>query len=96
MPNHFHSIFHIHPIAPNTANPVHYPNGPKPNSIGAILAGFKSTVAQQINQLHKTPGILVGQRNYYEHIIRTEKEYLAIETCVENIPAYWAKDTLSQ
>lgn len=83
-------------IAPNTANPILYPNGPKPNLIGAILAGFKSTVIQQINQLRKTPGIPVWQRNYYEHIILTEKEYLAIETYIENNPACWAKDTLSQ
>ena len=32
------------------------------------------------------------QRNYYEHIIRNEKEYLLIKQYIQNNPLNWEKD----
>jgi putative transposase len=107
MPNHIHAIIHIleevdfvqpaipssprrgdRPVAPTNAR------GPSPRSVGAIMAGFKSVVTTRINTLRQTPGMPVWQRNYYEHIISTEKEYLTIEAYIENNPANWMKDSL--
>jgi len=34
----------------------------------------------------------IWQRNYYEHIIESEKEYLSIEAYIENNPVYWTVD----
>ena len=73
MPNHFHAIVHIiptssindnhrtgdRPVAPT--NPI----GPKPKSLGALMAGFKSAVTTRINTLRHTPGTPVWQRNYF-------------------------------
>jgi len=36
----------------------------------------------------------IWQRNYYEHIIRTEQSYLNISKYIENNPANWSDDSL--
>jgi REP element-mobilizing transposase RayT len=69
-------------------------NFPKvvPGSIPAIIRAYKSAVTYAINLLQHTPGQPVWQRNYYEHIIRDEKDY---ETMIEYIymnPHNWEKD----
>ena len=63
-------------------------------TLGALVRGFKGSVATKINELRSTPGLTVWQRNYYEHIIQSEKEYLTIEAYIENNPANWGKDSL--
>lgn len=44
------------------------------NTIGAIMGQFKSIVTKQINKIRDNPGYPVWQRNYYEHVIRSEDE----------------------
>ncbi len=105
MPNHFHGIVWIRngdidpmydrcrgdrccegdrPVAPTT--------GPRPRSLGALIAGFKSAVTKQINQIHQTPGGGLWQRNYWEHIIRNEDEFNRIRKYIVNNPARWDLD----
>ena len=36
--------------------------------------------------------IKIFQRNFYEHIIRNEKEYYAIKNYIENNPDNWDQD----
>jgi len=55
---------------------------------------LKMNSAKQINHLLNSAGNPVWQRNYFEHIIMTEKEYLAIEAYIENNPANWVGDSL--
>jgi len=69
------------------------PNDPKSDSIGAILAGFKLASTKKANLMRHSPGMSLCQRNYYEHVIRSEKEYLTIEGFIQNNPANWIKDT---
>jgi len=54
------------------------PNGPKPRSLGAIMAGFKSASTRRINIVRNMPGMPVWQRNYYEHIIQSMEELFII------------------
>ena len=70
------------------------PNGPKPNSLGAIIGQFKSAVTRRINRLSGAPGHPVWQRNYYEHIVRSEESLNAIRAYIADNPAKWAQDTL--
>jgi len=83
MPNHLHGIVWIVEAdnavgatgrSPLQKRPLSPPRGPAPRSLGAFVAGFKSIVTKRINALRGTPGARVWQRNYYEHIIRTEKK----------------------
>ena len=62
-------------------------------TLGAILRGFKGIVTKRINDLRGTPGLPVWQRNYYEHIINSEKDYYAISEYIINNPAGWEKDS---
>ena len=62
-------------------------------TIGAIVRGFKGAATTRINTLRETPGNPVWQRNYYEHIITTEKEYLQIESYIENNPSNLVNDS---
>ena len=67
-----------------------------PRSIPTIVRAYKSAVTKQINLLRQTPGEAVWQRNYYEHIIRSEKDYEAIANYIYDNPLYWEKDDENQ
>ena len=67
-------------------------NGPKPGSIGAIMAGFKSVTAKRINQMRGMPGKKVWQRNYHEHVIRDDAALNAIREYIKANPARWSED----
>ncbi len=99
MPNHFHGIVVISSEAPGGASDVGAtgrsplrPRGPSPRSLGALVAGFKSSVTEQINLLRGTPYLPVWQRNYYEHIIRNQREWQQIHLYIESNPVNWAHD----
>ena len=68
------------------------PRGPRSGSIGAIIAGFKSAATKRINPLRGTPGAPVWQRNYYERIIRDERELQATRRHILANPARWHLD----
>jgi REP element-mobilizing transposase RayT len=99
MPNHVHGIIVIHEsrssmgVRARHASPVQKPSNPrgfKRGSIGAIVASFKSAVTRRIGRERKIMG--VWQRNYYEHIIRDEKEWDRIHRYIECNPSRWAED----
>ena len=93
MPNHIHGIVII--IESNVGATGRSPllKGPKPKSIGAFVAGFKSAVTKRINSIRGTPGMPVWQRNYYEHIIRNERDLDEIRQYIINNPLKWELDT---
>ncbi len=75
------------------ASPLQRPVGMKPGSLGAIVGNFKSVTARRINRSRGTPGEPVWQRNYWEHIIRSEEALQAIRRYIEENPLRWALDT---
>jgi REP element-mobilizing transposase RayT len=66
--------------------------GPRPGSIGAIMAQYKSVVTKRINVLRATSIPPVWQRNYYEHVVRNDREMHVIRQYIHNNPAKWALD----
>lgn len=68
------------------------PAGTAPGSLGAIIQKFKAMITHRINALQKTPGGIVWQRNYYEHVIRDEKEWERIRLYIQVNPLRWAED----
>jgi REP element-mobilizing transposase RayT len=62
------------------------------NNLGAMIRGYKSTVTKKINELRDTPKQSVWQRNYYEHIIRSEKSLNIIREYIINNPVKWRED----
>jgi putative transposase len=99
MPNHVHGIIviergdrtsqvgatHESPLRQNV-------NGPEPGSIGSIVGLFKATVSKRYHVMTNTENIRLWQRNYYEHIIRNEKDHQAAYEYILTNPLNWEKD----
>ena len=64
----------------------------KRHGLPEIVRAFKSFSARRINALRHTEGIPVWQRNYYEHIIRDEREMDRITRYIEANPSAWMDD----
>ena len=92
MPNYVHGIIVIYEnkslpsVGAQHAAPLQKPNV-KPGSLGAIVRSFKSAVTKRIGQKN------IWQRNYYEHIIRNEKEWDKIHRYIESNPIHWESDS---
>lgn len=86
-------VFHQNPISQQ--QPIsHPPLYRTPKSVSSLMAGFKSVVTKQINIIRGTPGKKVWQANYYDHIIRNDKEYERIADYIEMNPELWQSDSL--
>ena len=86
MPNHIHGIIEI----------KRADTGPAP-TIGDIICSFKTRTTGYIIKEIKAGKMEIfekrfWQRNYYEHVIRNEKEYWKIYEYIENNPLNWNKD----
>jgi len=100
MPNHFHGIIVIvgaQFIAPFDCDAINKNEkqgvmNHAPTTIGAIVRAFKARCTHAINQIRNTPGHHVWQRNYYEHIIRSEEEIDRIRQYIIDNPVRWEYD----
>jgi len=63
---------------------------------GAIVRGFKSVVTKEINVLCGTPEQPFWQRNYFEQVLRNNKEFLNIRQYMINNPLKWVYDLLEK
>ena len=98
MPNHIHGIL---VFTDNLMNDVTVgatrrvaPTRPtlRSGSLGAVIGQFKSLVTKRINRLQNVAGRPIWQRNYYERIIRNEREMDRITRYIESNPTRWAED----
>jgi putative transposase len=65
----------------------------KRHGLPEIVRAVKTFSARRINHLRGTPGVPVWQRNYYERVIRNERELHAIQQYILDNPANWDKDS---
>jgi REP element-mobilizing transposase RayT len=93
MPNHLHGII-VLPGATVTrvANDGH-PRGPASASLGAVIGGVKSAVSRRVAAENLSLVRPIWQRNYYERIIRNDRELDAIRRYVADNPARWNDDS---
>ena len=92
MPNHLHGIIEI--------CDVQFWAGIKPAptvSIADVIRDFKSLTTLEYtkcvkNGIYKPFDKRIWQRNYYEHVIRNEKEYYKIVEYIRNNPLKWEED----
>ncbi|MEI6091969.1 MAG: transposase [bacterium] len=95
MPNHIHLILIIkHSECSDTACRVSAESFGKPitGSIPTIIRSLKSAATKRINELRHTPGYSIWQPNFYEHIIRNEKELYELRKYIENNPLKFELD----
>lgn len=67
--------------------------GPKPKSLSAFVAGYKSSVTKRINLLRGTPRSKVWMQNFHDRVIRNESELSAIREYIQNNPLKWELDS---
>jgi len=60
--------------------------------IPKMIGYFRMNTAKHINQIRKSSGKTLWQRNYYEHVVRNETELHSIREYIRNNPANWAED----
>ncbi len=87
MPNHVHFILQIIERVDTRPTPT----------ISDIICSFKSRTTNDIIKKVKQGEInyydsRIWQRNYYEHVIRNEKEYYKIVEYIQNNPLKWEED----
>ena len=105
MPNHTHGIIVITDGRGTAGNPNDYDGElsrraptregfrkPVKGSIPTIVRSYKSAVAYRINLMRKTQGVPVWQRNYYEHVIRNERDLQNKTDYIEANPLLWDED----
>ncbi len=90
MPNHIHAIVSI--VRDGRGDRLVAPTGPRPKSLSSLLAGFKASATKRINQARGTPGAPVWQRNYYERVVRNERELTRVREYIRLNPLKWAFD----
>ena len=108
MPNHLHGILTIlendgtgeafassgidwnHIIHAN-ASPLQ-PTGTRPGSLSAVVQNFKSVSTRLVNKRFFKVGNKIWQRNYYERIIRNDRELNAIRQYIIDNPLNWGMD----
>jgi REP element-mobilizing transposase RayT len=96
MPNHIHAVVIISNNCPDEVRgevpgeAMDEATGeaslaPTVGTLGVVVGGYKSGVSRLC-------GFSVWQRNYHDHIIRNEHDYLRICEYIENNPRRWKDD----
>ena len=103
MPNHLHGILIINeysvgaihelPLQQRKGSPeIQMRKNRRKMLLPKIIGFLKMNSAKEINEIRKTSGQPVWQRNYYEHVIRNEKDLARIYEYIENNPLQWHLD----
>jgi hypothetical protein len=61
-------------------------------TLGQIVAFFKYQTTKEINAIEGGPVTRLWQRNYFEHVIRNQREMENIWNYIESNPARWWND----
>lgn len=100
MPNHLHAIIYLYRgalHAPRSGGrtqcaPTVGFDKPPVSSLPLIIRLFKAVTSRRINELLGKSGVKIWQRNYYEHIITSEKSYHEIKRYIDENPLKWEED----
>ncbi|MBN1370891.1 MAG: hypothetical protein JW987_02945 [Anaerolineaceae bacterium] len=100
MPNHIHGIVWIVDLVGADGVRPHENDSTKEGarraplregkSLASFVAGYKASVTARARR--ELDIVDIWQRNYYEHIIRTEKAYQNIWNYIQTNPQQWEED----
>jgi len=96
MPNHIHGIIFLHyDMATMSTGGARHASplparGTPSRSLGAIIGSFKSSVTRRAGRELNLANL--WQRNYYEHIIRDQRDYERITGYIIETPRNWEHD----
>lgn len=105
MPNHMHGILiitdpNISAVGAGSPRPYSTESTQRDeeplrlHTLGQMVAYFKYQSTKHINQMRRTPGTKVWQRNYWERIIRGGDEMDRMRQYIDENPARWYGDRL--
>jgi putative transposase len=57
-----------------------------------LIGAFKTVSTDRINEMRGTPGALLWQRDFYDHIIRHNDELEKIREYIRTNPLRWRSD----
>ncbi|MTI80236.1 MAG: transposase [Firmicutes bacterium] len=83
MPNHIHFIVILQSFRPGGRGnpPLH-----------KVVGQLKSYTNKMYNEINRSKNLLLWQRNYYDRIIRDERELQDIREYIETNPLKWHED----
>jgi putative transposase len=79
-------------VGAHSCAPLHRPK----RSLGSFISQFKATTTKRINNVCDTSGTPVWQPNYYEPIVRSEKDCNRIREYIQYNPQNWKTDEENQ
>jgi putative transposase len=91
MPNHVHGIIFIDNDSVGAGLRPARSSKPAKN-LFEIVRAFKSFSSREYNKRYGLQGNRFWQRNYFERVIRNEKELKAIREYIRNNPMNWEDD----
>jgi REP element-mobilizing transposase RayT len=96
MPNHIHGILFLQQTATedriNRVEAGRQSFACPSHTIGAIVRGFKGASTSRIRKLSPRENVQVWQREYYDHVIRDERDLDRIREYIQNNPLKWELD----
>ena len=99
MPNHFHGILVLQDDEgkPDTGLSDRVSQGISKNSLARIIQAYKSITTNEyitgVKKLGWAPFVgRIWQRNYWEHVVRNEKDLNSIREYIVNNPMKWELD----
>jgi len=97
MPNHIHGILLLNCNGRGTACCAPTQPGGRfgevnAGSLAVVIRSYKSAVTSQTRRLARDARLIVWQRNYYEHILRHERELAEVRTYIDRNPLQWQFD----
>ncbi|MCY3958415.1 MAG: transposase [Chloroflexi bacterium] len=102
MPNHLHGIIVLTEFAESGFGPAtersagHHHSRAAPAArrkpLGELVGAFKTVGTGRANLAQATAGRVIWQRNFYERVIRNERELGSIREYIVNNPLAWDSD----
>lgn len=96
MPNHLHAIAGIADSGERANCRLHLPDpgrSPRPRrGLASFIAGYKAYTTKLINEQRGSPGQRIWQPNYYERVIRDERELDRFRRYIVSNAARWVQD----
>ena len=83
MPNHVHMILHI--SEKDTSGGPMWSSAPTEGNVQNVVRTWKTLITREL-------GESIWQRGYYDHIIRSEKDFTKIAEYITGNPGKWAED----
>ena len=92
MPNHFHAIVILKDERPVDFHQQAFFGNMVAGSVASLVGQFKAVVTKRINRAQGASGIRVWQRNYFERILRDDRELNRARRYIGENPARWHTD----